>query len=299
MGILGNIFSVDDKNEILRFGSYGVIKLETIYGLIGRLIAVAIIAVVMFAVIKIGNYAINRFVKRQSESQARFSMDTKKVTTIGAILKSVLKYTVYFIGIAAILDKLTGGMSLTFAGIGGAVIGFGAKDIVNDIANGFFIIFEDQFGVGDYITIDDNYSGIVSSIGLRSTKLVDFNGNTHIMPNGSIKVVTNHCKENVRITVDVDIAYEESIDKAIEVISKACDKFAKGNDDIIEKPAVLGVTKLNDSSVTIRVNGKVKPLTQLTNETRLRKMLKEALDENNVEIPYQKLHIVNFDNIEK
>ena len=299
MGILGNIFSVDDKNEIVRFGSYGVIKLETIYSLIGRLIAVAIIAVVMFAVIKIGNYAINRFVKRQSESQARFSMDTKKVTTIGAILKSVLKYTVYFIGIAAILDKLTGGMSLTFAGIGGAVIGFGAKDIVNDIANGFFIIFEDQFGVGDYITIDDNYSGIVSSIGLRSTKLVDFNGNTHIMPNGSIKVVTNHCKENVRITVDVDIAYEESIDKAIEVINKACDKFAKGNDDIIEKPAVLGVTKLNDSSVTIRVNGKVKPLTQLTNETRLRKMLKEALDENNVEIPYQKLHIVNFDNIEK
>ena len=59
------------------------------------------------------------------------------------------------------------------------------------------------------------------------------------------------------------------------------------------------MTKLNDSSVTIRVNGKVKPLTQLTNETRLRKMLKEALDENNVEIPYQKLHIVNFDNIEK
>lgn len=299
MRILGNTFSIDAENEIIRFGNYGVIKMETIYNIIGRLIAVAIIAMVMFVVIKIGNYAINKFVKRQSESQARFSMDTKKVTTIGAILKSILKYTVYFIGIASIVDKLTGGMSFAFAGIGGAVIGFGAKDIVNDIANGFFIIFEDQFAVGDYITINDNYSGIVSSIGLRSTKLVDFNGNTHIMPNGSIKVVTNHCKENVRITVDVDIAYEENIDNAIAVISKACDKFTKGNDDIIEKPAVLGVTKLNDSSVTIRVNGKVKPLTQLANETRLRKMLKEALDENNVEIPYQKLQIINLENIEK
>lgn len=293
MNLMNSILSIDLEGGLIKIGNLLTLRLDIVYSVIGRIISCIIIGIMMFIAIKLGNKAINRFIERQSESKLKFSLDNKRAYTLGAILKSILKYTVYFIGIAAIIDKLAGGISFAFAGIGGAVIGFGAKDIVNDIANGFFIVFEEQFSVGDHITIDNSYTGIVKEIGLRDTKIEDFNGDVHIMPNGNIKVVTNHSKGSIRMIVDMDIAYEENIDKAIEVLNNECLKFVDDNEDIIECPQVLGVTELKDSSVTIRIVGRVKPLTKLGNEVRLRKLLKEALDANNIEIPYSKIQLVS------
>lgn len=264
-------------------------KEQSIYNFISKLIKIGIVVLIMYLIIKIGNTLLKRWVKRQKKM--KFSLDERKAKTIGVLLKSLLRYSVYFFGITGIVQIIFGNIGLTFAGIGGVAIGFGAQGIIKDIINGFFILFEDQFGIGDYIDIQD-MSGIVESVELRITKIRDFNGDLHIVPNSLISKVTNHSRGNSRIMVEVDIAYEENIDKAIEVINGICCKFKDENDYVVDGPRVLGVSALKDSSVTIRIMGKVKPLMQWDGEMKLRKEIKNGLDSANIEIPYPKLKII-------
>lgn len=259
---------------------------------IGKIISLIILIVIMYLIIKIGDKAIERFVENQANSKRSFSMDRQKAFTVGAILKSTLKYAVYFSG-AAIVIGSTFKVSAGVLSAIGFVVGIGAQSLVKDIINGFFILFEDQYGVGDYVTIGA-FSGIVENIGIRSTVLRDFSGDIHNLPNGAVTQVTNHSRGDMRFIVDVGIAYEEDIDNAINVISKVCNKFTNKNQEELRGDIeVLGVTALNDSSVTIRVVGKAVPMSQWKMERDLRKEIKIALDEAEIEIPYPKAQLVN------
>lgn len=186
------------------------------------------------------------------------------------------------------------GVSVALASVGGFAVGFGAQSLVKDVINGFFILFEDQYGVGDYVTIG-KFSGIVETMGLRTTIIKDLNGDVHLIPNGSVTEVTNHSKGNIRFLVDVEIAYEEDINRAIDVITNECKIFEKENKDIKEPIEVWGVTSLNAYGITIRVAGRSKPLSQWKMERDLRKKLKEAIDKAGIEIPYPKTEIINKD----
>lgn len=257
---------------------------------IGKII---IILVLMFIIIKVGNKLIQKFVDNQQKSKLSFSMDPQKAKTIGAVLKSVLKYSVYFIGIAFMLSDMFKGISVALAGVGGFAIGFGAQSLVKDIINGFFILFEDQYGVEDHITIGQ-YSGVVESIGIRTTVLKDFNGDLHLIPNGSIIEVTNHSRGDMRFIVDVEIAYEEDIDNTINLINEMSIKFKeKHKEDLRGEIEILGVNSLNASGVTIRVIGRSRPMQQWVMERELRREIKGVLDDNEIEIPYPKTKIVN------
>ncbi len=284
-----------DKEEI-NFGkiSISLEELEKFLNqFIGKGLKIIFTLLLMYIAIKFGNHLIKKFVDRQVKSNAVLSLDTQRAKTLGEVLKSVLKYTTYFIGAAVIFSTLFNGISLTFASIGGFAVGFGAQSLVKDLINGFFILFEDQFGVGDYVTIG-NFSGIVSSIGIRTTVIKDFTGDIHSIPNGSIVQVTNHSRDDIRFIVDVDIAYEEDIDNAINVIKSTCNEFQIQNKDYIKNPIeVLGTTALAASGVTIRVIGKSKPLKQWEMERDLRKYIKKSLDKNGIEIPYPKTQVIN------
>lgn len=262
---------------------------------VGKGLKIIIIALIMYIVIKTGNKLIQRFVEHQGKSKLSFSLNEQKAVTLGEVLKSALKYAVYFIGIAMMLSGIFNGLSVALAGIGGVAIGLGVQSLVKDIINGFFILFEDQFGVGDHVTID-RFEGIVESIGIRTTIIRDFSGDVHLIPNGHITLVTNHSRGDIRFIVDVEIAYEENIDEAINVIEKVNSEFAKENSEEIRGPIeVLGVNSLNGSGVTIRVIGRSKPLSQWKMERELRKAIKVALDQAKIEIPYPKTVIVNED----
>ncbi len=267
-----------DKNQV-----------ESIYKLGTNIIKVIIILISMYLVVKIGNGIINRYISKQKNF--KFSLDDRKAKTIGAVLKSILKYSVYLFGVFAIIETLFSKVGLTFAGIGGVALGFGAQSLIKDIINGFFILFEDQFTVGDYINIDDK-GGIVESIELRITKIRDFNGDLHIIPNGLITKITNHSRGNIRIVVDIDIAHDEDIDKAIGIMSDLCNKFKEENECVTEGPKVLGISALKDSGITIRVAGKSKPMTQWDTEMKLRKEIRDALNKSNIKIPYQKITVI-------
>lgn len=261
--------------------------------IIEKIISIIFISFIMYFSIRIGNKLIKKFVDRQVASKTSFSLEPQKALTIGEVLKSILKYTVYIIGIGAMLYDILAKIPVALASAGGFAIGLGAQSLVKDLINGFFVLFEDQYGVGDHVTIGE-FSGIVESIGIRTTILRDFTGDLHLIPNGSVLEVTNHSRGDIRFIVDVEIAYEENIDEAIEVIKRASALFNKKHQDKLRgEIEVLGVLSLNASGVTIRVIGRAEPLSQWEMERELRKDIKVALDEANIEIPYPKTTIIN------
>nr|WP_322007722.1 mechanosensitive ion channel family protein [Clostridium butyricum] len=204
-----------DKTE-LEIGKV-IISLEDFEVVFNKGIKIISIVIIMYLSIKIGKYLIKKAVDKQVKSNAALSLDPQRAKTLGGVMKSILKYSVYFLGITSILSVLFGGISFTFASIGGVALGLGSQSLIKDFINGFFILFEDQFGIGDYVTIG-NFSGIVQTIGIRTTIIKDFTGDIHSIPNGMISEVTNHSRGNTRFIVDVDIAYEEDIDNAINAI---------------------------------------------------------------------------------
>ncbi|MBC5628624.1 mechanosensitive ion channel family protein [Clostridium sp. NSJ-6] len=257
------------------------------------ILRIVIILVAINLIIKIGNKIINKFVDKQVKSKLSFSLDPQKAITIGEVLKSVLKYTVYLVGVALMFYDVFAKIPVALASAGGFAIGLGAQSLVKDLINGFFLLFEDQYGVGDHVTIS-NFSGIVESMGIRTTVLRDFTGDLHLIPNGSILEVTNHSRGDIRFIVDVDIAYEENIDQATNLIKSVNEAFEeKHKDKLRGHIEVLGVISLNPSGITIRVVGRAKPLSQWEMERELRKEIKEALTRAGIEIPYPKTYIVN------
>ena len=261
------------------------ISINTLEIAISKGLKIIFVIIGMYFSIKVGKHLIKRFVERQIESNAVLSLDTQRAKTIGEVLKSILKYSVYFMGSAIIISILFGGISFTFASIGGVAVGLGAQSLIKDLINGFFILFENQFGVGDHVTIG-SFNGIVKSIGIRTTVITDFTGDIHSIPNGSITGVTNHSRNNIRFAVDLNISHEEDVERVIEIIKTACDEFKSKNEEYIsESLEVTGVTALGIASVTIRIVGKAKPLMQGKMENELRMAIKLALDKNKIEMP--------------
>lgn len=251
------------------------------------LLSIVIILILQKIVSKIALKVIDRiFNEHESE---KFKLDFNRMKTLKGVINSVISYVIYFVAAIMIFDQIgiEIGPLIAAAGVGGLAIGFGAQNLVRDIITGFFILFENQFTVGDYINIDDK-SGIVEEVALRITKIRDFNGELHIIPNGSISRVTNKCRGSMRALVEIGIAYEENIDKAIAVLEQECEDIIKHIPNIVEGPKVLGVTNLGDSDVVITVIAQTKPMEQWNMERIMRKRFKEAFDRNNIEIPYPK-----------
>jgi len=230
---------------------------------------------------------------RRDETKEQF-LDERRSRTLGSLLKSVLRYGVYFIAGVMILDNLgiRTGSILAGAGIIGLAVGFGAQNLVRDVITGFFIIFEDQYSVGDFVTVA-GVTGTVENLGLRTTKIREWTGQLHIIPNGEVGSVTNFSTGKMAAVVFIRIAYEEDIDKAMSVLTQVGLKARAELPQIIEDPVVQGVTELGPSEVVLRVVAFTKPGEQWSTERELRKRFKQALDEAGIEIPYPRRVVIS------
>jgi small conductance mechanosensitive channel len=185
---------------------------------------------------------------------------------------------------------------LTGAGILGIVIGFGAQNLIKDIINGMFILFEQWFQVNDIIAVGDK-AGVVEKFNLRVTVIRDLNGRVHYIPNGQINILSNLSQEWANAVVDIGVHYKENTDKVIKVLEEIFDDLVndvKYKDLILERPKILGdngVDDLSNSSVTFKIICKVKPSNQWTIERQLRKKIKDKFDETGIEIPYPSTNV--------
>ncbi|MCA1056606.1 mechanosensitive ion channel family protein [Rossellomorea aquimaris] len=232
--------------------------------------------------------AANKVLERVFDNYSkRNDVSAGRAQTLLSLSKNIVGYVLIFIFFVTILQIF--GIQVTAilagAGIVGLAVGFGAQGLVSDVVTGFFILLEKQVDVGDYVTTG-SFSGIVEEVGLRTTHIRGFDGTLHYVPNREITSISNHSRGNMRALVDIGISYDDDIDKAIAVLQQVCDKIAQEDENIIDGPNVIGVQTLGASDVVLRVIGKTKNMEQWGVERKLRKALKEALDQNGIEIPF-------------
>lgn len=257
-------------------------------------IKIVIILAVANIVIRIGKVTIHNIFKIRDRSPLRTS--ERREETLSKLLDNVLSYVIYFIAFMMILTVLTIDVKALLAGAGivGLAIGFGAQSLVKDILSGFFIIFEDQFSVGDHIRVGE-YEGDVEAIGLRTTKIKNWTGELHILPNGTINQVTNFSLNNSVAVVDVGIAYEEDIEKAEGVIQVLLDKLPEQYEDLVKVSELLGVQNLGPSEIVLRIVAETLPMKHFYIARMLRKEVKMRLDESGIEIPFPRLVMYSRD----
>lgn len=239
--------------------------------------------VLAFAGIKIGDFLIDRVLRPREQKY----IDERRILTLRTLAKSILRYATYFIVGFTILGQLVKDPKgfLAGAGILGVALGFGAQSLVRDVITGFFILLENQYAVGEYITTG-GFSGFVEEVGIRITKLRDWGGEYHIIPNGQITAVTNFSRGNMRAVVEVTVAYEEDVDRAIDVMKRVAEKMGQEMKDVItEGPEVLGVVAMGPGEVVIRTVAKTRPMEQWGIERELRKRFKEAFEKEGIEAP--------------
>ncbi|TXC89419.1 mechanosensitive ion channel family protein [Metabacillus litoralis] len=256
------------------------------------LLKIILILFVANMFIRLGRLAISKVFLFRGKSPLRIS--ERRENTLSKLLENILTYVIYFIMIIMVLETLTinVGALLAGAGIIGLAVGFGAQNLVKDIITGFFIIFEDQFSVGDFIRVS-TFEGTVEEIGLRTTKIKSWTGELHILPNGSITEVTNYSIHNSIAVVDISISYESDIPEAERVIQELLSEIPDKYEDIVTPPELLGVQTLGASEVVLRVICEVEPMRHFHISRMLRKDIKICLDEMGIEIPYPRIVMYN------
>ncbi len=253
---------------------------------VGSVIILKLLAIIIvFLVVKaIGNKIIKRSFEKVTK---RDEISKGRAKTLEALTVNVFSYVLIFIFVVMVFQVFNYDATAILAGAGviGLAIGFGAQGLVSDVVTGFFLLLEKQIDVDDYVTTA-GFSGIVESVGLRTSQIRGFDGTLHYVPNRQISSLSNHSRGNMRALVDIGISYDDDIDKAVTVLQTACDQIAKEDDSIKDGPNVLGVQTLGASDVVIRVIAKTENGGQWAVERKLRKALKEALDANGIEIPF-------------
>ncbi|MEW5866595.1 MAG: mechanosensitive ion channel family protein [Bacillota bacterium] len=272
--------------------------LDMALGVGGTLLRILLILLVAFLLVKASNALIDRLIAQRA-SEDRKLIDDRKARTLRSLLKSVTRYVIYVFAGISILSELGVNTAslLAGAGLAGIAIGFGAQNLVRDIINGFFILFEDQFAVGDYVAIGD-VSGIVEAIGLRVTHVRGFGGELHVIPNGQISKVTNHMGSAMRVMFSVAVGYEADIDRAIEALARDFEKAREEIAGIVEGPTVLGVNALSESGVELLIIAKTKAMEQWRVERELKKRVKDVLDREGIAIPYPHMQVILDNHLE-
>lgn len=207
----------------------------------------------------------------------------RRTKTILKLLQSMLSYLVYFsaiMGILSALDIQIAGL-LAGAGIAGLAIGFGAQSLVKDIITGFFIIFEDQFGVGDYIKLN-TAEGTVHEIGLRTTKIKGPSGEQHIIPNGAIGTVINYSINDTLTFVDFTLPSTVNIDTVEGIIEKYLKTLKDQYEELTYPPVLLGVQSFTPTDVTMRIKVQTASMQHSKMARIIRRELMMLLEEHGI-----------------
>lgn len=212
----------------------------------------------------------------------------QRINALTSVLRSIATAVIFLIAAFLILGEVGLNLAPLLAGAGilGVALGFGSQSLVKDFLSGLFILVEDQFGVGDIVDLDQQTSGTVEAVSLRTTRLRSVDGTVWHVPNGDIRRVGNQSQHWSRALLDVEVAYETDIDHAKAVIKRVADELWHRREDVLEEPEVWGVERLGPNSIVIRLVVKTRPADQYDVSRELRQRLKEAFDAEGIEIPF-------------
>jgi small conductance mechanosensitive channel len=248
-----------------------VIVLILVSGIIARLVLIASVKRVVKRVVD--------GVKSDSSPLAKARV-VARTNTIGSVLGNLITWSITVAVISAILSELgiAVGAIIAGAGILGAAVGFGAQSLVRDLISGLFILFEDQFGVGDSVDLGEA-SGVIEQVGLRVTQVRDVEGTLWYVRNGEITRVGNKSQGWTRVVLDVAFDYTVSVAKATEVVEKAAASVAKTHAaELIGQPEVWGIQNLTGDQFVLRLVQQVAPKASDAVSREMRQAVKSGVD---------------------
>lgn len=210
--------------------------------------------------------------------------------TLASVFTGIARIAVFIIGGLLALEQIgiNTGPLLGSVAILGLAVSFGSQNLVRDVVNGFFILLENQYAVGEWVVIGGN-SGTVEKITIRSTWLRAWTGEVYVIPNGTIGSLTNKARDWAVAPVHVGVGYGADLDEVRKIVDEVGVQVFADEDwkDILdEAPTYVGVTELADSSVTVRVVARVRPGNQGGISRELNYRLKLAFDAAGIDIPY-------------
>jgi small conductance mechanosensitive channel len=219
--------------------------------------------------------------------------DLRRSYTLTQALTYALRVVVWTVTLLLLLGQFGINLAPLIAGAGivGVALGFGAQSLVRDFLSGFFILLENQFGVGDVIDISapgGPVSGKVEDLSLRTTSLRAFDGTLHVVPNGNIQFLGNKSKGWSRAIVDLNVAYGEDLDQVRDILDELFDELREDKDTaplLFSGPTVLGPEQMGDSKVTMRIVADTRPGKKPDLERELRKRILRRFAERGVKVP--------------
>lgn len=255
---------------------------------------ILVVIVVAVVVTILSRIVVSRF-RRRLEGTASLTqeLNLQRATTLTHALSAAFVVVIWTVAILIVLGEFgySLGPLLATAGVAGVALGFGAQSIVRDTLSGFFILLENQFGVGDNIEIQtpsNKVIGRVESLTLRVTALRAFDGTLHTVPNGNIIVASNRSRGWARAIVDVRAGYDEDVDNLRRVLEELFEEL-KGDRTLSEwiqdGPSVLGVERMGQDALVIRVVADTRPSKVMDVERRLRERITTRLVERGIRVP--------------
>lgn len=214
-------------------------------------------------------------------------VSVQQVRTVTSVVTSVGVFAIFFTAALEVLSLLgfNLGPMLASAGIAGLAIGFGAQTLVHDFINGFFILFENQYDIGDTIRIA-GVKGTVERMSLRNTVLRDEDGTLHIVPNSSIQIVSNTTRDWSQLAMRVVVAYSEPSDKIAKLLTEVGEEVRHDPayaDDIVSDIQVPGIDRVGNGEAEYLMLIKTRPNKQYTVSRELRRRIKECFEKNQVQ----------------
>ena len=208
----------------------------------------------------------------------------QRARTITRLLQSVAQFTVAVVILMMVLSELRIDIGPVLAGLGvvGLALGFGTQTLVKDAVSGLFVLVEDQFGVGDVVKAG-GVLGRVVKVTLRTTHLRDEEGALHVIPNGSLGVVTNYTREWSRAAVEVAVPAQASVESVAEVLREVGERVRAGSSDVLAEPDVVAVLRKGQTSPVLRLSLKTAPGRQWQVATELHRLVRQGLREKNLE----------------
>ena len=237
------------------------------------------------------NIVVGQFVRGKLRKASKLDIE-KRQKTLGSLVKTVWRILVIAVAAASLLKLILPTIDFTplfaSAGIIGIAIAFGAQTLVKDFLTGVFIISENQYRVGDIVSINDA-DGRVEHIGARSTVIRDENGNVHYLPNGSIGHVVNKTMGYSRVYFTLLLQASTDLDAAVSVINQVGDRLAesdKWKDRVLSAPQFHSIGAVTGSSIEVSISGKVNASEQWAVTTEMRRRLLKAFDKHDIKLQW-------------
>ena len=298
--MLGNTVNLDNLEEPLDLSFVEeviatITNPEMWVSLASRLVYSLVLVIIGYIIIKVLTMIIEKSIKLRTKS--RLQGNVKRQDTLVSVLRNVIVVFIWFVVIMMIFEAFDLPVRTLLAGAGviGLAIGFGAQTLVKDIITGFFILLENQFDQGDFITVNTSgttvATGEVISMGLRSTKLRGFEGELYFIPNGTINEVINFSRENAYSFLDIAVSSEEDERHVEQIINDYFKDHWEEEETFIAPPMVLGLNSVEHGMSQIRIMLEVEPMAQWGATRRTREVVKRVLREHGIEMAVPKMDL--------